>query len=1359
GYLLIWADDDVGDYGLHTNFKLDADGEQVALFATDGITLIDSLELGDQTSDISFGRYPDATDNLRFLANATPGAPNDGAYLGQVEAPQFSHKRGFYDRPFMVTLATETQDAIIHYTLDGAVPYERIGRITTGTVYTGPISIHRTTCLRAKAIKPGWKESATKTATYVLNASDEVKSLPLISLVADERRTFYEPDGVMAIVGGSYSGNGTWVSSGPSSHNNMIHRGMAYERPVSFEWIMPEDNSGFQVDCGLRVHGSDYMRPRYRRQNGYWTGNGKIAFRLYFRGRYGPNWLEYPLFPFEIERFKSIVIRSGHNDRVNPFIKDELIRRLQKDMGHVASGGTMANLFINGEYKGYFNPCEHIKDAFCQQWYKSDEPWDVVTMSGIRDGDAVSWNALLNYARNNDLSQETHYQYVAKRLDVPAFIDYLILQLWAANWDWPQNNWSAAAEHSDQGIWRFFVWDAEGTFGPADLNKSGFTDFPSWASQPAGLNNLSTPIAWFYRALKANETFTRQFGDRLNKHFYNDGALTEANIRRRFHELRDQMLGVIPNMDTYTLTGWVPNRLDVFLSQCAREGLFTSPGPRFSINGVRRHGGHLSNGDTLTMTNEGRFQTIYYTLDGSDPEPGEEPQPANITSTILFTENADKRALVPIRALSDGWKGGGFFDDSAWDPGAAGAGGVGFERRRSQIYTKFIGLNVEQQMYLRSATCYIRIPFVFGGVPAIFDLMTLRIKYNDGFIAYLNGTEVARRNFTGTPTWNSHADNKRLDSAALQFEDIDISASLDSLRYGNNILAIHGLNSSAQDLDFFISAELLAGQAETDKTDQANVFQFDGPITLPHSAIVKARTLIGRTWSALSEATFSVGPIAENLRITEIMYHPQDPNEEFIELKNIGTESVNLNLVSFTDGIDFVFGDFDLSPGEHTVLVRNSSAFAARYQIGRQAVSVKVAGQYEGRLDNTGERIRLQDATGRTILDFTCEDGWRSLSDGGGFSLTIVDPANPDPDSWNEKDSWRSSAYSGGSPGSDDGGTIPNPGDIVINEVLTNPLAGASDWIELYNTTGKAIDIGGWFLSDDRDFLAKYEIAHGTAIGPYDYLVLYQNLHFGNANDPGAHMTFGLSRNGEQVRLSSSQNGVWTGYRDVEDFGASANGVSFGRYYKPSTNNYNFVAMSIPTPGAANSDPKVGPIVISEIMYNPDWPVGSAYTNEQYEYIELYNITSEPVTLFDYDTALPWKLTDGIEFTFPKDFPVTLAPDGRILVVKNPEAFSVRYPRVPADQILGPYDGKLRNSGEKLELSMPGDIDGDGRRSYIRIDRVNYSDGSHPDDSPGSIDPWPVQPDGYGGSLTRRTPAHYGNDPANWTWAFPSPGE
>ncbi|GAG03337.1 unnamed protein product, partial [marine sediment metagenome] len=260
---------------------------------------------------------------------------------------------------------------------------------------------------------------------------------------------------------------------------------------------------------------------------------------------------------------------------------------------------------------------------------------------------------------------------------------------------------------------------------------------------------------------------------------------------------------------------------------------------------------------------------------------------------------------------------------------------------------------------------------------------------------------------------------------------------------------------------------------------------------------------------------------------------------------------------------------------------------------------INIAGEYSGRLNNAGERIKLEDAIGQTILDFDYKDGWRSITDGDGYSLTVIEPISIDTISWNEKDSWRASAYLGGSPGEDDSGIISSPGAVVINEVLAHSHAGAADWIELHNTTEVTIDIGGWFLSDSSSNPTKYEIAAGTRIAPSGYIVFYEDLHFNNPAAPGCYNPFALSENGEQVYLSSAQNGILTGYRNVEDFGASETGVSFGRYYKPNTGNFNFVAMSENTPGSANAYPKVGPIVINEIMYNPSWPVGGSYTNDQ----------------------------------------------------------------------------------------------------------------------------------------------------------------
>ncbi len=279
----------------------------------------------------------------------------------------------------------------------------------------------------------------------------------------------------------------------------------------------------------------------------------------------------------------------------------------------------------------------------------------------------------------------------------------------------------------------------------------------------------------------------------------------------------------------------------------------------------------------------------------------------------------------------------------------------------------------------------------------------------------------------------------------------------------------------------------------------------------------------------------------------------------------------------------------------------------------------------------------------------------------------------------------------------------------------------------------------------------KYLSANG-------YVVFYQDTRFGDsevANDP-----FGLSEGGETVYLHSGVSGTVTGYVEEESFGASESGVAFGRYYKASTDSYNFVAMSTNTPEAVNTYPKVGPIVISEIYYNPESQTGDTYDNNDYEFVELLNISSSPVTLQNYDALLginvPWKFTNGIDYTFPLG--TTIAAGQRLVIARNIAAFAERYGFSAG--VLGPFanDSKLSNGGEKLDLSMPGDQE-EGVRYYIRVDRVNYSDGSHPVGD----DPWPIAPDGSGPSLHQKTPTtvghNYGNDVANWQALSPNPAQ
>lgn len=332
-------------------------------------------------------------------------------------------------------------------------------------------------------------------------------------------------------------------------------------------------------------------------------------------------------------------------------------------------------------------------------------------------------------------------------------------------------------------------------------------------------------------------------------------------------------------------------------------------------------------------------------------------------------------------------------------------------------------------------------------------------------------------------------------------------------------------------------------------------------------------------------------------------------------------------------------------------------------------------------------------------------------------------------------------------------GTLP-PGSVLINEVMAHTHSDAPDWIELYNTTGTTIDIGGWYLSDNDSPLTKYPIDDGTTIDANDYIVFYEDMHFGVYH--GNNTPFALSENGETVFLSFGLDGQLAGLCDDRRFGASETGVSFGRYM--TSTGLDFVAMDSNTPWELNAYPKVGPIVINEIMYNPG-PL-----NPDAEYIELHNIKNYEVTLEVYDPCIggnvPWKFTDGFDFTFPAD--TNIPAYGYLMVVKNETAFTYEYGSMPPGvQVLGPYDVRLSNTSENVEISMPGDLADPcdlATRCYIRIDNVSYSDGKHHENFPG-LDPWPTNADGEGSSLSRVDPNLYGNDVVNWQAALPTPGQ
>ena len=157
---------------------------------------------------------------------------------------------------------------------------------------------------------------------------------------------------------------------------------------------------------------------------------------------------------------------------------------------------------------------------------------------------------------------------------------------------------------------------------------------------------------------------------------------------------------------------------------------------------------------------------------------------------------------------------------------------------------------------------------------------------------------------------------------------------------------------------------------------------------LAHAMCGLAIVLLCALRSSAEDRQFGPSSRRTGLTISEIMYHPaEDPNAEYLELTNVGAETINLNLVQLTNGVDFTFPSVELDPGAYLLVVRDVAAFEARYGSG-----LPIAGQYVGSLNNTGERIELEDAAGRTIHNFRFQDGWYDVTDGLDFSLTVKDP-------------------------------------------------------------------------------------------------------------------------------------------------------------------------------------------------------------------------------------------------------------------------------------------------------------------------------------------------------------------------------
>ncbi len=1006
-----------------------------------------------------------------YFGTPTPGAVNGLGARGPLPDLLVSPQRGFYEAPISVTLSSPAEGASIRYTTDGTPP-----SATNGQVYSSPIRVDRTTILRAIAVADGWQPSRVATHTYLF-VEDIVAQTRATTLASGFPTTWkgqapdYGLDPRVAGAPGTDRYNGKYTRSLKEDlkalpslsivmklddlfgtqgiYPNPNNRGDLWERPTSLELIDPTGREGFQADAGLRIQGGAFRR---------FDLTLKKSFRVVFRDNYGSTTLAYPLFgPDAAQEFDNFVLRANSNDAYPYwsgralYIRDAFAMESARAMGMIAPHTRFVHLYINGAYWGLYNPVERPDAAFSASYHGGDkDTWDAINQDSVPDGNYDAWNRMLAVLNEGMANTEVYQRIQGNNpdgtrnpayedlLDVENMIDYLILNFYVGNTDWPQRNWWAGRNRDQGDGFHFYPWDTETALGVTglDVDRTGVAD----------------AVARPYAAARANADFRLHFADRVYRHFSPGGAFyvnpaspawdpaqpQNNPPAARFAALADQVRramvgesarwGDQMNTGPFTrdehwepersglLADFFPRRSAVVLEQFRRAGLY----PRTDPPVMNQRGGQVEQGFELALS--APQGVIYYTLDGSDPRVPVAIQEAS--RQTLVGQTASKKALVPSVAnggsqLGASWRGGAPFTDSQW---RSGSGGVGYDQQTT--YDAFIQMDLEGQMLNMNASVFIRIPFNYDGVGRdTLNYMVLRMRYDDGFVAFLNGRQIASANAPSNLEWNSTADGSHDDSAAVLFEEFNADAGLAALQPGANILAIHGLNLSVSSSDVLIQPELIVGERHV-SMGPVQAIPYTKPVLLHDLTTVKARVLNGSEWSALNEATFTVGNPA--LTLSELHYHPADPSSEeiaagildaddfeFIELLNYGTGTCDLSGLRFVTGIVFDFAGSPirtLAPGARVLIVKNRAAFAMRY-----GSSLPVAGEYSGRLSNSGERLELVAADGETVLDFTygTDAPWPEAADGDGPSLERREPVG-DP---NAPGSWQASSAPGGSPG------------------------------------------------------------------------------------------------------------------------------------------------------------------------------------------------------------------------------------------------------------------------------------------------------------------------------------------------------
>lgn len=1013
---------------LHTNFKLGVAGEYLGLFNHEQPRTVVSEfapAFPEQRNDYSYGVT--ASGELGYFATPTPRTANGSSTITDVTpGVAFGVKRGFATAPFDLVLSCELPEATIRYTLDGSEP-----TASAGTIYGAPIRIDRTRIVRAAAFAPNRLPSKVKTHTYLFIES--IVEQPVVpegfptqwgSRVVTTGDYEMDPRIVDSAQYGARVREGLasipalslvmpiddWFSPASGIYSNGDRQGIAWERAGSVELIAPDGGNGFQEDCGLRIQGGTSTNP--------WKSY-KLSMQARFRSDYGAAWLEQSLFKdTPVERFDILIIDAGLNyvwsygGGSGPseqrgkakYLTDQFASDLQLAGGGLAVHGRYVNVFVNGAYWGLHNLHEEPEAAFGSTYIGGEqEDYDVIKHTGnnVLDGNGAAWNEMMQTARSG-LADPANYAALGGLLDIPAFIDYMLVHFYIGNTDWPHHNWYALRKREPGAKWYFVSWDSEHSLKSVSENRTG-------------VNNSNT-CAEIYALLRQNEEFRLLFADRVHRHFFNGGIYhgdrPAALYNQRVAEIDTALVAESARWgdnqrpaQPYTRDleyedtlrelneSYFPQRSAIVLNHLRSANLY----PAVNAPDFSKFGGQVEAGFRLTMSAPAGI--IYYSLEGSDPRlagGAVAPEAVRYTGTpVAFADDT----LVRARVLSGNtW--------SALTEARFQVGGLGLAILPTELmYNASGGGEYEFLEMINLGEWPVDLSaFSFNGIDHVFPPGSTAEPGRPILLVSDEDPAAFAARYPGvTPTaYYAGSLNNGGEAISLRDGQGQIVWRVD---YGDG-----GAWPVLADGDGF-SLELARADGD-----------FSEPATWRESAQPGG-----------SPGVWNGPPATGDVRLNEVLAISATPEAlDFVELHNAGGTAVSLAGWTLRDEGDAGVLTFP------TGTTLGAGAFLVVWCDGQ----TNEAGLHAPfALDRDADSVVLRDANGRTADAVSFGHQLAGISLGrlaGGWQLC-------EPTAGTVNTSW----------------PMAGPQSLKINEWFSNPLAGEDDWLELFNPTTLPIPLTG----------------------------------------------------------------------------------------------------------------------------------------------------------------------------------------------------------------------------------------------------------------------------------------------------------